>query len=312
MTPTLLNPKQNEPYGFHLEVTNICTLKCSGCARTRFIEKWPEHWKNHSIDVDVLLKFIDIDLKDTRILLCGVYGDPIYHPDFHQLIAALKQRGVIVHIVTNGSYRSETWWQQLCNELTSLDTVTFSIDGTPENFKQYRVNADWPSIEIGIRACAAARCQTIWKYIPFSYNQNCIAAARNLSQTLGIDQFIVSPSNRFDQQTEHLKPTDNLVDASLSRARQTQIVWHKSNQLTKLDPFCNDNAQHFISADGYYVACCFLSDHRFLYKTAWGKQREQFSISNTTFTKLLESENSINFYKDLSAHASCHYFCSKI
>ena len=68
--------------GFHIEPTNICTLKCEGCARTRFIDQWPQHWHNHSLDIDQLLNFLDVDLSTKTIKLCGNYGDPIYHPDF--------------------------------------------------------------------------------------------------------------------------------------------------------------------------------------------------------------------------------------
>jgi hypothetical protein len=53
--------------GFHIEPTNICTLKCAGCARTKFIDQWPQHWKNHSIDIEKLLKFIDIELVGKKL-----------------------------------------------------------------------------------------------------------------------------------------------------------------------------------------------------------------------------------------------------
>ena len=126
----------------HIEPTNICTLKCSGCARTRFIEKWPQHWTNSSIDIDQLSKFIDIDLTNTLLYVCGNYGDPIYHPNFIDFVKKFKSRGAVLHIVTNGSYKKAEWWQELTDQLDSNDLIEFSIDGDPENFTQYRVNAD--------------------------------------------------------------------------------------------------------------------------------------------------------------------------
>lgn len=124
--------------GFHIEPTNICTLKCSGCARTRFIDQWPQHWHNHSLDVNHLLQFLDIDLSDKTINLCGNYGDPIYHPDFINFVKQLKETGVTLSITTNGSYKTKDWWQQLTELLTCKDNITFSVDGIPENFTQYR------------------------------------------------------------------------------------------------------------------------------------------------------------------------------
>ena len=307
-TTKLMPLSLNNLQGFHIEVTNICTLKCSGCARTRFIEQWPQHWKNHSIDPDALFKFIDVDLANIHVTLCGNYGDPIYHPKFHQLVAEFKRRGARLSITTNGSYRTESWWQQLCSLLTVKDIVGFSVDGLPENFTQYRVNADWNSIEIGMRTCAASECQTQWRYIPFSYNQHCIDTAKQLSQSLGIDQFVITPSSRFDQQTEHLKPNENLIETRYS----SQIKWKDTQQSVGVDPDCKDQRRHFVSADGYYMPCCYISDHRFLYKSVWGKQREKFNINNTTFSKILVSETSVNFNKDLSVHSVCQFNCPKV
>ena len=131
--------------GFHIELTNICTLKCSGCARTQFINIFPQHWKNHNINVNSLMNFLDCDLTNIDIILCGNYGDPIYHPDFHNIISQFKSRGAILKIVTNGSYKNKQWWEQTVEILTAQDTITFSVDGLPENFTTYRVNADWKS-----------------------------------------------------------------------------------------------------------------------------------------------------------------------
>ena len=79
--------------GFHIELTNICTLKCAGCARTQFIDMFSKNWVNHSLNISDLMNFLDIDLTNLEILLCGHYGDPIYHPDFHNILSQLKSRG---------------------------------------------------------------------------------------------------------------------------------------------------------------------------------------------------------------------------
>ena len=54
--------------GFHLELTNICTLKCPGCARTQFRNIMPHHWQNKSLDIDSALRFMDIDLTKDEAL----------------------------------------------------------------------------------------------------------------------------------------------------------------------------------------------------------------------------------------------------
>ena len=297
----------NDVVGFHLEPTNICTLKCPGCARTRFIDQWPQHWKNHSINLDQLHEFLDIDLNNKTVMLCGNYGDPIYHPEFHELVKGLKQRRTHLTIITNGSYRPADWWETTVSMLDANDSVTFSVDGLPENFTKYRVNADWDTIHQAMQISVAAECKTVWKYIPFAFNQHTIEQARELSTDIGIDEFSVCHSDRFNEFTMHLKPDEHLVGAR-HQAHQ-QGSWKQQPHLANINARCNSNNQHYISAAGFYSPCCDVADHRFYYKTIFGKNQKQHSIADTTLTALLDQPTVISFYQTLPEHSVCQFNC---
>jgi MoaA/NifB/PqqE/SkfB family radical SAM enzyme len=291
--------------GLHIEPTNICTLKCSGCARTIFLKQWPQHWQNHNLDIDSLMAFLDVDLQNKTLLLGGNYGDPIYHPEFIELVKKLKSRGANLKIITNGSYRTVSWWQSLVESLSVQDTVIFSIDGVPENFVQYRENADWDTILQGIQICVNSQARVAWKYIPFSFNQHDIEQAQKHSEDLGIDSFFIDPSKRFDDSpTQAIMPNTHLVNLEF----ESRVNW-KHNQISDVDPKCHTGQEHFITADGYYTPCCFVADHRWLYKTQFGKQREQYHISNTTLSALLKRPQILEFYKNLSKHPVCQFSC---
>ena len=90
----------NSVQGFHIEPTNICTLQCPGCSRTQFIKQWPQHWSNHSLDIDSLFNFLDIDLHNKKIILSGNYGDPIYHPDILTLVKELNKKSYNIRQTT--------------------------------------------------------------------------------------------------------------------------------------------------------------------------------------------------------------------
>jgi MoaA/NifB/PqqE/SkfB family radical SAM enzyme len=288
--------------GFHFELTNICTLKCPGCARTRFIEQFPNNWKNHSIDLDELLAFIDIDISDHAVALCGNYGDPIYHPRFLELVKEFKKLCHHVAIVTNGSYKTEKWWETLIDILGPEDRLQFSIDGLPHNFTQYRINADWKSIEVGLRVAGQSDIQTEWSYIPFTYNEKDIDAARALSESYGIKTFMLNPSDRWDEKTQHLMPS-NVSKTSWA----TKQYWKENNTIGSVMGKCETYKEHFVTANGYYAPCCYLADHRFYYKTEFWKQREQYKISNTTFSKIIEQTE--NFYNRLEQQPGCQFNC---
>jgi len=296
--------------GLHIEPTNICTLRCAGCARTRFIKQWPRHWRNHSIDIPALMQFLDIDLSGLQVKLCGNYGDPIYHPDFLQLVMSLKRRGAGLSITTNGSYRTREWWQDLTAGLDQRDRVIFSIDGLPENFTQYRQNADWPSIRQAIEVCVAAGVASDWKFIPFRFNQWDISAAQTLSQDLGMTTFTIVPSDRFDQDTEHLVPEADLLG---KRWSVQQAIKNQTAAQCAVAPQCHSGREHFISADGYYCPCCYIGDHRFYYKMFWGKDKKSHDIRTTTLSQLLARPQVVEFYQNIQLNPPlvCQYNCPR-
>jgi MoaA/NifB/PqqE/SkfB family radical SAM enzyme len=293
--------------GIHLEPTNICVLKCPGCARTRFVDQWPQHWRNHSLDRTDLMKFLDIDLTGISVVMCGNLGDPIYHPDLVGMVRDFKERGATVAITTNGGYRKKSWWEELTNELTSDDTVIFSIDGLPENFTQYRINGDWETTHQAIKVCVDSPCRTVWKYIPFSFNENNIEQAQQLSKDLGMDEFQIILSDRFDEITMHFKPNENLI----GKQWNAQQNWKQSIKIKQLAPECNNERMHFISADGHYMPCCYVGDYRFYYKTEFGKNKKEYVINQNKLSEILNAPKIVEFYNSLSEQFTCQYNCGE-
>lgn len=294
--------------GIHVEPTNICTLKCCACARTRFIEQWPRHWRNHNLDTTDLLQFLDINLNNVLINFCGNYGDPIYHPDFIHMTTQIKKRGARISITTNGSYKKPDWWKELCQNLDHDDQIRFSIDGLPENFTQYRENADWQSIELGIRICASSSVRTIWKFIPFAFNQTDIEKARLLALELGMTEFLMDASDRFDEKTTHLVPVQSLIGSRL----QAQNRFKKQLSVA-VNPKCRNGREHFITATGHYSPCCFVADHRFYYKTQFGQNKQTYDIKTTRLSDLLKTPDVQDFYHQIDNEPPgvCQFNCPK-
>jgi Predicted Fe-S oxidoreductases len=245
----------NSIQGLHIELTNMCTLKCPGCARTRFQNQFPKYWQNKNLHHDKLFSFLDIDLNDKHIVLCGNYGDPIYHPEFLKIVETFKNQRAKLKIITNGSYKFAAWWKELCKLLDHNDCIVFSVDGIPDNFTQYRINGDWSSIEQAMKIVANSKCHSIWSYLIFAYNENTIEKAQMLSSSLGINQFEIAFSDRFDEQTEHYKPTNH---ENLGKRFNSQLEFKQGHKIT-VQPKCAGNKQHFITADGYYSPMLFSS-----------------------------------------------------
>jgi len=161
---------------------------------------------------------------------------------------------------------------------------------------------------MGMSVMAQSDCQTVWKYIPFKFNQTHIAEAQELALQIGIKKFHLDFSDRFDKKTEHLKPTADYLGDRL----KLQTQWKISQTIPKLDPKCKQGNQHYITADGYYSPCCFLADHRFYYKNQFGKNKNQYNITKTTLSQILTAPAVIDFYQSLDQQSGCQYNCPKL
>ena len=299
--------------GLHIELTNKCYLKCSKCARTTFIDKFGiDKWDNHDLSLNDLKTFLDIDLSELKITLCGVYGDPIYHPELIEIVSWFKENNAIVKMDTNGSYKDRYWWEQLVSKLTAEDEICFSIDGIPENFTQYRVNGDWESIAVGLQVVGLSDVNSTWKYITFSFNEHDINQAKTLSESFNIKSFKVKYSDRFDINDDLMPSSSTAVSAQYSSV----IVWQNLDNMKRahqeIDPKCSNGREHFIAADGYYSPCCYVGDWRFYYKSKFYKNKNSYKIQNTTIKKILEQEQ--DFFDNLQTtkYDYCTFNCPKI
>jgi len=280
---------------FELEVTNRCNLACPRCSRTDFINQFPKAWKHYDLNLEDFKKFINPVLEKIQIFeFKGTMGDPIFHPNFLDWIAWIKSLNKKIFIHTNAQI-GKSFWQKLVTYLDKNDKIIVGIDGIPTNFMLYRVNARWKNIE----DCAnilKGKTNLVWQYIVFSYNENNIDEAKQLSIDLGFDSFLLEHSDRWEGNNDWLKPNNALPIP---------------NENQEIDPLCFKQPTHIVTADGFYMPCCMLIDHRYRYKTPWGKA---FDIKKYTIDDVIKSSVATDFFAKLtneSAPNYCRFNCGK-
>lgn len=178
----------------HLGITNRCRLACLVCARNDKTSDTMQ--KIQDIALEDIKKFL-LSASPRKVFFCGVYGDPIYHPDFIEIIRFMKQElpytMIIIH--TNGTGKKDEWWHELISLLTRKDSIYFAIDGSPENYHNYRINSKWSEVEQAVKACVKARdsinnyTKIIWKYLVFSFNEDTIYESYLKCKELGMSGF---------------------------------------------------------------------------------------------------------------------------
>ena len=171
-----------------IELTSACNARCPLCMRTRMIEKGiPVEIEHYSID-DIKQYFDLIDMKDMRIKLCGVLGDPIACPDLYDITEYFLKRDVKhIEVSTNAGLKTAKFWKEY-GELSAGSNnrleIHFAIDGVYTNDYRVGVNLDkvWSNVDTYIDAGGFAS----WQFIIFDYNKHEVSLARTMAKDKGM------------------------------------------------------------------------------------------------------------------------------
>ena len=182
-----------------IELTTKCTLGCPACPRNNPGEK-KEDWDVGHMDTGLAKSFAN-DPEDRAYLFVGCYGDPIYHPDFIDIVRYYVDRNKRVTVHTNGSFKKQKWWDELSSlNWSHKQEFTFSVDGLEDTNHLYRIRADWESIMRGMKTMGslseARKPRLLWKMLVFPYNEHQVPEARQLASDLGMDRFLPVTSER--------------------------------------------------------------------------------------------------------------------
>lgn len=285
-----------------IEPTSRCTLFCPACPRTWFSDTFNRAFPKQDLDVDVLEKFLDCDsgYKDPNFSLNGNHGDPIYYPKLLELIDRFRPHKTF-DISTNGSHQTPKFWHELCDRLGPKDTIFFSIDGLEHNNHLYRRNSNWQSIMDAVDIACQSSVQVVWKTLVFSYNENELDQIKALAESKGA-LFVPNITERFGD--ENLRPVSNHLINHTKKYKDTKNV-------VVIEPKCITS--EYISADGFYWPCCWISTVHTLHNTSLWKARNLWDIhtSNLDQKRLMLQQWQDDIEKNpQTAHAVCKMTCS--
>ena len=297
----------HNPISWHIEPTSRCTLECPGCDRTWY-QKTFKHQIIQDIDIHAVINFFAVNnFYKSTIRLCGNNGDPIYHPKFIEFISLLKtqQHSIVIH--TNGSAKTQTFWNDLCKLLTDDDQIIFAIDGLEDTNHQYRKNSNWQQVMEAVTVATASNVQTEWQFIVFRYNQHQVDQAKQMSKDLNMDSFQIIKSHRWmDESLQKFMPDEEFIDTRYHH----QLDTLQDDTSTEMSPKCATNQDIYIDSKGDIYPCCWSGTHRFKQKYAFGKSRINVNqgqyVLTPTHNNFLEDTNKWD-----TAPLVCRLHCSK-
>jgi len=298
----------HNPISWHIEPTSRCTLECPGCDRTWY-KKTFKHQIIQDIDIQALHKFFSSNnFTASKITLCGNNGDPIYHPEFENLVSMLKSQKHKLSIHTNGSAKTSKFWHSVCSKLDKNDRIVFAVDGLQDTNHLYRKNSNWHQIMEAIQIATSYDFRTEWQFIVFATNQHQIEEAKNLSKKLKMDHFRLVKSDRWiDESLHEFMPTDQYINEKYALKKNTV-----NNNTTKkqMSPKCLTNQDIFIDSQGNIFPCCYSATYRFRQKNPFGKTL--MNIDQISYKLDTEKNNFLHDSQQWSsASLVCRLHCGK-
>ena len=266
---------------WHIELCSKCSLKCPRCSR----QEVPEGLTNKDLSLNWFKEnFKSKLLSDVRkITFCGDDGDPIYAKDFLSILSWLRSKNNKVQflIITNGSYKTRTWWKQLADILDEKDHIHFSLDGwDQESNNLYRVNCNWNSIMQGIEEMESSSVYKTWAAIAFKFNEDKLEHMQEMAKSLGFDQFQLTLSTKFGKNyksyptEDPLQPSDKYIATgrfTRTIKKFTNKIWIDKTHPIFLDRYNNEDIENksivplcmignkglYLNAEGKFYPCCW-------------------------------------------------------
>ena len=107
-------------------ITQKCSYKCPYCSQSK-----AQTCKYNEADletIDAFYKFLDILEKDFEITITG--GEAILHPNFFEIIEQVKKRGFKINLITNLSFKIETYIKifEILGDSLNIFDISFHLN----------------------------------------------------------------------------------------------------------------------------------------------------------------------------------------
>jgi MoaA/NifB/PqqE/SkfB family radical SAM enzyme len=273
---------------YQLSITNYCNAACPQCVRNVNGGAVNPYMPLKHLPRDVIDRAFQPDLvkRLRQIFFCGGFGDPTMHPDFLDILADFRRKcpQVWIYIHSNGGTHDADWWQALADLIGDYGKVDFGIDGLADTNHVYRRNVDWDRLMGNVKAYISRGAKAQWNFLVFRHNQHQIAAAEDLSRSMGFESFLPRRTGRFFNANDasvfdrwpvldrdgnleyYLEPADapDWQNQSVQRIefiKQQPGGWRAYHDTTKIrcDALLGNKA--VITADGLVLPCNFFEHH---------------------------------------------------
>jgi hypothetical protein len=173
----------------NIENTAKCTLLCSKCKRTTFLDLNNKAPQGKDLTPEQFKKVVGY-FDD--ITFGGQLSDPIFGKHFLELLEICLEHNIGPRVLTAATGKSEAWYKTAF-EANPRARWTFGIDGPAHLSHNYLVNQNGEFLFKMMCMAKDMGIKVVWQYIIFPYNESYIEECKAKAINLKIPMvFIVS------------------------------------------------------------------------------------------------------------------------
>lgn len=220
-----------------------CNLRCSFC----------DLWEgSQEVPLEQAAQLFDeaVAIETKTVVLTG--GEPLMHPQFFDIVAEARKRGLSVNVTTNGTLVDRHWARVIAG---GIDSISMSLDGLAETHDRLRGRPGafartWAALERVVahhRSVLAAR--RAGERAPASLLDPCVyftVTRENVGELVQVWRKVRALGARFD-----FWPVNDAPDLYL-RAEDATAWEHAVATIAAEDPAVAGRAHYYAQALGYH------------------------------------------------------------
>lgn len=217
----------------NIDASHRCIFRCPQCIRQKTSSQ--EQIKR-SFDLDPKNFQKILDYYTHGITFCGQISDPIYHPNFLNLLEMCNGQGKAIRIATVGSGKSDAWWDKAYSYGVGENAWYFGVDGIDEKSELYRIGSNFQDVWKRMKQGRDLGHTIVWQYIIFGYNEHEIDRAIEIAQQENFSIMFINTNRGFNSSNPLLrKNVDFKLSSPDSKHREERVKkewWgHKAKSL---------------------------------------------------------------------------------
>lgn len=188
----VMNQKYARP---NLDISHRCLIRCPQCVRQKDISQ-DQIRRSFDLEEKDFQKLLDY--YDNGVTFCGQISDPIYHPNFLKFLKMCDGQGRAVRIATNGSHRSDEWWEEAWSYGKGENAWYFGVDGIDEKSELYRVGSNFKDVWSRMKQGRDLGHTIVWQYIIFGYNEHEVDRAIEIAKEENFTLLLIKTNRGFN------------------------------------------------------------------------------------------------------------------